>query len=196
MCYSFNVTYITLSPFPSQPLLWFILVLGNQSNCPDIFCVKNQMQGWIIFPTTLPAIVTTSSLIICNNHREWQFQLCLEKAYIFVTEVCPPSLIIEALKQLPWSHWGCCTRYAWVFWRDTGLDAVTWALDPNTEKLSNIQLQWILNSKIQARHSLRWHLRQLWWGLIWSNICSTCSCFGTNLLKQDYNLKVYLSMES
>jgi hypothetical protein len=40
-----------------------------------------------------------------------------------------------------------------VFRRETGLDAVAWALDlPDVEKLSDIKLRSILNSEIQARH--------------------------------------------
>lgn len=34
-----------------------------------------------------------------------------------------------------------------VFRRDTGFDAFVWALDlPDVEKLSDIQLRWMLNS--------------------------------------------------
>ena len=40
-----------------------------------------------------------------------------------------------------------------VFRRETGLDAIAWALDlPTMDKLSDIKLQYILNSEIQARH--------------------------------------------
>ena len=40
-----------------------------------------------------------------------------------------------------------------VFRRETGLDAVAWALDlPNVETLSDIKLRSILNNEIQARH--------------------------------------------
>ena len=123
--------------------LFIVLDLTASNNFPG----SNEFSSFYLQVLSFMKFIMTCKLHITNliALTSWSAPVDLynEGLDLFSSSQAIPTALVGAVVQ----------GMVRVFRRETGLDAAVWALDlPNVETLSDIKLQSMINSEIQARH--------------------------------------------